>query len=616
MEKKTKIGRLTKLVAMLLALAPAAVSCGSVTIETGAGWTPIAVETSIRAGSALDFSGLCGTREMAGAHGRVVAKGPHFEFEKLPGVKQRFYGVNLCFTGNFMSAAEADELCTRLARVGYNALRIHHYERDLCAGAADGTAIDQKRMAELDNLLTAAIRHGLYVTTDLYVSRRGPYRACGIDRDGIIEMKNYKDLALCHEGVFSNLVQFAKAFLGHVNAGTGRRWADEPALAFLSLINEGNPGNHGLADVRVNFGITTNAMDDAKFGAHLVACQRRFDRRMIDVLRHEIGYRGLVTNLNGWRNVPEFQELRQAYDYVDDHFYVDHPRFLEKPWRLPSECRNENPIGYSNSGIEWKKPARLEDRPFTISEWNFSGPGRYRGAGGIVFGAGAALQDMDGIWRFAWAHGHGTLLNDGKLGYFDTATDPLMLAAERAILALYLRGDMPVDRSVVNPFAKSANIRADKKSGTFVIETDRTCGVFAEPSDVRQNAEGKLGVVIRGHSAAVWATSLDGQPLAKSRRILLTHVTDVQDAGTVYRAADRKVLESWGHLPHLMANGTAEISLPQGVFRKTRVYALAADGVRRSEIPIRRLPYSYGFTADVARDPKSATYLYEIVHEY
>ena len=25
---------------------------------------------------------------------------------------------------------------------------------------------------------------------------------------------------------------------------------------------------------------------------------------------------------------------------------------------------------------------------------------------------------------------------------------------------------------------------------------------------------------------------------------------------------------------------------------------------------------SYGFTADVARDPKSATYLYEIVHEY
>ena len=58
-----------------------------------------------------------------------------------------------------------------------------------------------------------------------------------------------------------------------------------------------------------------------------------------------------------------------------------------------------------------------------------------------------------------------------------------------------------------------------------------------------------------------------------------------------------------------------EISLLQGVFRKTKVYALAPDGTRRDEIPIRLLPYSYGFTADVARDQKSATYLYEIVHE-
>ena len=42
----------------------------------------------------LDFFGLCSKREIAGAYGRVIAKGPHFELEKLPGVKQRFYGVN------------------------------------------------------------------------------------------------------------------------------------------------------------------------------------------------------------------------------------------------------------------------------------------------------------------------------------------------------------------------------------------------------------------------------------------------------------------------------------------------------------------------------------------
>ena len=59
MTRKTKIGCLGTL---MLALAPAAASCGSVTIEPGAGWTPITGETSIRSGSALDFSELCGKR--------------------------------------------------------------------------------------------------------------------------------------------------------------------------------------------------------------------------------------------------------------------------------------------------------------------------------------------------------------------------------------------------------------------------------------------------------------------------------------------------------------------------------------------------------------------------
>src|SRR5437870_1240767 len=36
---------------------------------------------------------------------------------------------------------------------------------------------------------------------------------------------------------------FARALLDHKNPYTGLRWADDPALAWLSLVNEGNPGN-------------------------------------------------------------------------------------------------------------------------------------------------------------------------------------------------------------------------------------------------------------------------------------------------------------------------------------------------------------------------------------
>ena len=39
--------------------------------------------------------------------------------------------------------------------------------------------------------------------------------------------------------------QISRAFLTHVNEYTGRRFADEPALCLLALVNEGNEMNWG-----------------------------------------------------------------------------------------------------------------------------------------------------------------------------------------------------------------------------------------------------------------------------------------------------------------------------------------------------------------------------------
>ena len=45
---------------------------------------------------------------------------------------------------------------------------------------------------------------------------------------------------------------------------------------------------------------------------------------------HELGCQALVTNANAWTNHTSDQLARAAYDYVDDHFYIDHPRFIEQ----------------------------------------------------------------------------------------------------------------------------------------------------------------------------------------------------------------------------------------------------------------------------------------------
>ncbi len=681
---------------------------GPVVISAGAGWVPLSDTTDVIPGSALDFSKLGWIDAPAGKYGRVVARDAHFEFEKKPDVAQRFYGCNLCFSANFLSESEANALCSRMARLGYNALRIHHYERDLC-DRKDGTTILPEKMAELDNLLNACIENGIYLTTDLFVSRAVPWRSIGVDRDGEIPMDNYKDLVLFDEGAYSNYTAFARAFLGHVNPKTGRRWADEPALAFLALVNEGNAGNHGYAfmesqsalrakwtewlakrkaespalyaDITEKFPANAweNTRQNCAFTLFLADLEIGFCDRMRKFLEDEIKTDVLISDMSSWKNPVAYQLVRTHYDYVDDHFYVDHPQFIEHAWRLPSKCANANPVRRADWGFEGVARHRLLDRPFTITEFNYSAPGQFRGVGGMMLGAQAALQEYDGIWRFAWSHSKDGVLNPEPIGYFDVARDPLQRATERAVLALYMRRDMKplewtfavkVSESTVRSnldcgphvdvgdmrcgwFARfgtwtrdgkpsfadaveytktgsmnsgdivglvsdhgttigNSQVAIDSKAGVFVVQTERTQGFFVEEGP---RATKVLAANVYGAPAAIWASSLDNRPLERSRRILLTHVTDVQDEGTTYADGRRTVLLKWGRLPHLMRAGSAEITLRLEGFSSSRpkVYALRSDGSRRGEVESSVKGGALRFTADTARDPSDATFLYEIV---
>jgi hypothetical protein len=172
-----------------------------------------------------------------------------FAFEQRPGESQRFYGVNLCFGAHYLSHEESDQLAERLVRLGYNALRIHHYERDLVGGQPNSTVPDPEKLDQLDYLAAALIRRGIYLTTDLFVSRPVPYREIGEDRDGQVPMDIFKILVPVHAGAYANWEAFSRNLLTHVNPYTGRSYAAEPALGWLSMINEGIYGNF-LKDLR------------------------------------------------------------------------------------------------------------------------------------------------------------------------------------------------------------------------------------------------------------------------------------------------------------------------------------------------------------------------------
>jgi hypothetical protein len=740
----------------LLGVASGAETNAPVKITAGPGWIPLVSQMDIEPGSALDLSAMGLTEAPAGKHGPVIARpNGQFAFADSPEIPRRFYGVNFCFGALYLSHEESDRIAERLFRLGYNAFRFHHYEGELTAGQRPTTQLNSRRAEQFDYLMAALIRRGIYLTTDLFVSRGVPYREVGIERDGQIPMDTFKVLVPVHPGAFENWKQFARSFLGHTNAYTLRRYADEPALAWIAMINEGNFGNF-LKEIQTipewklawngwlakRYG-TRQALasgwagdlkesEDPASGTVVLPEKLRGDgvrsrdcivfladteREMVDKMKHflrdELGCHALVSNSSSWTRFTTDQGARQVYDYVDDHFYVDHPQFLEGSWRLPSRCPNVSPILDGASGGRSITFTRLFDKPFTVTEYNYSGPGRFRGVGGILTGALGALQGWGGIWRFAYSHGRPNMFNPSPMGYFDMATDPLSQAAERASICLFLRGDLqaaphkvalvmteqdlakpaakiptlapnwhwlawvtrigtqvirspegPVPGSLLIPLgwqtppaaypstqvlplepyaldetrliaslkergvvdaasaprpaerifrSETGEVTIDGASGVLRLETQRTAGGYAPEGQSLDLLNGSMKVILRESDATVWVSVLDQAPISRSKRLLLTHLTDLQNTEISYAEPERKTLLAWGRMPYLVRAGKADVRLRLENPAKLRVWALSTGGKRSAEVSARTENGALVFTADVGADPAlGARMLYEI----
>lgn len=515
------------------------------TLQAGAEWATLSYEKEIVSGSALDFSGMNFVDAPAGKHGWLQAQGPYFEFEKKPGESQRFYGVNFCSTANFPSAEQAEQLAARFVRLGYNSVRIHHYDQGCVQGSADGLTLNPEQMAKIDGFIAACIKHGLYVTTDLFVSRKVQWRHIGVDRDGQVEMQVFKAMIAVSEPAYQNWAAFAKAFLTHVNPYTGRRYADEPGMPFLSMVNEGSIGY---------------ANQEARETPQMQAAWRAW---LAEKRAKDPAFADLPDTLPSGMSGKTGAAISLFVADTEAKMVARMRAFL----RDEIGCRTPCGVAFT----------RLANKPFTVSEYNFSGPGMFRGVGGIMTGAMGALQDWSALWRFAYAHRLENMFDgEGTAGYFDVSTDPLSQASDRASICLFLRRDLDVAQGRV--------------------------------------AAGPLSVDITGAPATVWVSALDAAPVTESRRLLLTHLTDVQNTGIRYAERARKTLLSWGKLPYLVRVGQAEVALALKEPGAYAVYALATSGRRLEKVDAKVVDGKLAFTASVA-NPSGARMLYEIVRE-
>ena len=515
--------------------------------QTQGVWEPLEVSLEIQPGSAFDFSSLADAP--AGNHGYLKYNNAgDFYFEGSPNQSIRFWGVNLCFTANFLSKEQSDQLAERLVRSGYNVVRFHHFDGYLQVPGSDfSLGLAPENLNKLDYLFYTLKKRGIYVVIDLYTSRKfTPQELSSLGlKPGTGIAQRFKALFPISETAYELWSGWALHFLQHRNPYTGMTWAEDPALIGICPVNEDtlaarinydpairkqyeelfsasnrtngqsnetstvdsiDPSSVG-ADNYAEEGIQknetkddTSSGKDSAFNRFVYDTQRASDKRVRTFLRG-LGYKGLITGSNFYSYQGQAW-LREHYDYVDNHLYWDHPKFLGKGWSVPFGFRQANSVAL---GAYWAPrgmmPTRIIGLPFAISEFRFVRPNRYRSQGGILMSAYASLQGWDAMFNFDYAWSRDILDGSGVGSTFSLAADPIGLLGDRLAAVLFRRGDIRTSQEKYIAFVPEAKTAFRSLKTNFYQDFTQLglvtrIGSIPADSDLLQSQSGNIKAVV------------------------------------------------------------------------------------------------------------------------
>jgi hypothetical protein len=190
---------------------------------------PLQTATDDFAPNALDLSGLI--EAPTGRHGFLTVRGDRFVFQD--GTPARFFGAQM----NVPSKEQADYTVRRMRRQGINITRLHGLE--FLNDRNGKTSFDYNAAAwdRLDYLISKLGENGIYIILDVHYPLTFPFKSG--DNLAALPQGGPASHAQFIDGQIAGILhQRMRDVFTHVNPYTQKRYADDPTLAMVEVLNE------------------------------------------------------------------------------------------------------------------------------------------------------------------------------------------------------------------------------------------------------------------------------------------------------------------------------------------------------------------------------------------
>lgn len=602
--------------------------------------------------NALDVSFLLDAP--AGKHGYTGTR-PDGHLYFADGTRARFWGVDIMADACFPNHLTAQHMCDRLARNGINIVRLHHIDAPWSKPGIidphfnDTQHLNAPALDRLDYFVAQLRKAGIYVYLDLLTNRH--FKAGDKVRSGVQIEDGLKIVAHFDPRIKQLHKQYIRQLLTHVNPYTKLRWLDDPALALMEVINEDSllyedwyhlvPPAY-KRDLRLLCRARDARADpqhepfDAPTRRALYLIETDYYAEMRGYLR-ALGVRCATTGSNHWEDLGVALRADADTDYIDRHFYWDHPEggfgYFQKFDNTPMLT---NPI--DNGLLPMLAQMRVADKPFVVTEWCFCWPNDYIAEGPMIGTLAACQQDWDAM---IWFDFSGNIENGGQDwsdvidNEFDLSNKPHVFGQWAAAALAFHRRDIAPHAAALTASASDADLFAGRLLGdgfaldaafTHRLQTrlgvahsqkarsdSASQGFLWQTPESRWNAlSGVLTintpctVALVGFSGGMTVTfdtitlmpttefsalivsSLDGMPLATSRHLLLTATARAENTGMVMTPGRTSVTNP-GRTPIRVETVHGMMQLKRSTSAEGpawKAYALDAHGDRREPIAL------------------------------